>query len=344
MPPGPTQRDQWLAQQLRQLGLSARDRPQALTAEASMRRYWRVPTNRQSVVLMDAPPATENNRAFVAMAGWLRSCGLQAPAILASDLEHGWLLLQDLGDRQLYHALLSADPTARRRHYETALGTLVTLQRASLEAPPAHAPTFDLARLERELGLFEHWFLERLLGIGAPAAYAEVRQALMNNALEQPRVGVYLDYHARNLMLQDDDSLGLVDFQDFCMGPLAYDAVSLIRDCYLRWSAAEQQALLDAYRRAASELDIPGSTDPRLPRWFDLCGIQRHLKVLGIFSRLFLEHGRRDYLADLPRVLAHLDDTLALQPASRPLADWFATTVVPAARIRLQQEGAWPTQ
>ena len=320
----------WIAEILGRLALTAEGRARPLTAEASSRRFARIFTNDGPLIVMDAPPASENNQQYVMLGQWLRRHGLRAPEVYAADLERGFLLIEDFGDVLLGHRLARAGATERRDLYRCAIRTLVRFQRAAADDPPA-MPDYDAARLGRELGLFSHWFVDRLLGLRPPPGVLDTTErALTAAALEQPRGGVYLDYHSRNLLLLTDGELGLVDFQDAHTGPVSYDLVSLLRDCYLRWPEAEVRALRDDYLEAARAADLEGVGDAAaFARGFDLCGIQRHMKALGIFARVYLDGGRDTFLADMPRVMAHLAAVMPAHPETRALGDWLADTAGP---------------
>lgn len=336
-------RETWLAATLGALDRRSRGAPTPLTAEASTRRFWRVPTDAGPLVLMDAPPASERNAEYLQLGRWLRRHGLHAPESHAADLEQGFLLIEDLGDALLAEALTRADPRERRRLYELAIDTLVRFQRAGHDDPPP-APDYDRARLEREFGLFREWFLGRLLEVEPPAGLlSATEEALTQAALGQPLGCVYLDYHARNLLLLEDGTLGLVDFQDLHRGPVCYDPVSLLRDCYLRWPEAEVCALRDHYLATARAAGIRGLEDgAAFARGFDLCGIQRHMKALGIFARVCLERGQSGYLTDMPRVLAHLDAVTPAHPETRELGRWLVAEVAPRLPAALARHGAAP--
>lgn len=336
-------RQQWTTTALQALGRVTTAPPVALTAEASNRRFYRLATTTGTLVLMDAPPATEKNREYAAIADWLQRQGLRAPQIHAQAVEQGFFLLEDLGDQLFADGLQPGAVTANQALDRRAIDTLVRLQQASLKHPPAALPHYDDGRLQRELGLFEQHFLQELLGLELPANWEPARTALIQNNLEQPRVGVYLDYHSRNLLCLPDGDLGLVDFQDLLWGPVSYDLVSLLRDCYFRRDPNTIAAGVDYYLQQAAAHDIPGTADTAaFQRWFDLCGLQRHLKALGIFARLYVEGGRTDYLADLPRVLDYASDVAATHPDLKTLGEWLGETVMPATRQRLIDLIEWP--
>lgn len=324
-------RDAWLNQTLADLGLRKMAEPLALTAEASTRRFMRITTNQGPLVLMDAPPATENNAQFRALSPWLRQHGLHAPIIHSEEASHGFMLLEDLGDEWLGRALTAANPDGRQRLYALAIDTLIRFQRAGQDAPPPGAPAYDHARLTRELSLFHGQFASRLMALEPPReAWQPACDALITTSLVQPRACVYLDYHSRNLLLLEDGSLGLVDFQDIHIGPVCYDLVSLLRDCYLRWPEAEVTTLRTHYLDRARTAGIAGLDDTEgFIRGFDLCGVQRHLKALGIFARVALDRGQFHYFEDMPRVLGHLLEITPRYRETAALGRWLVESVAP---------------
>lgn len=278
--------------------------PVAASADASFRSYWRVWRAGRSAIVMDAPPQHEDVAPFVTIARRLRAAGLEAPEVLAEDRQQGFLLLGDLGPRSFLDAL--AEDTVEAL-YLSAMDALARMQE---HVPCEDLPAYDQARLMAEMDLFPTWFLARHLGqepdAGESALIADTMQTLCRSALEQPTAFVHRDYHSRNLMLLADGRPGILDFQDALRGPLSYDLVSLLKDCYIQWPLARVHGWAEQYRQglvAAGRLAV-GPT--RWRRWFDWMGLQRHLKVLGIFARLNYRDGKPRYLADLPRVLDYV--------------------------------------
>lgn len=307
-----------------------------LTADASFRRFQRIATDAGSRVVMDAPPATERNDAFVAIAAWLEQAGLQAPRVLAADLEQGFLLVTDLGDHTLERALRGAAPARQSRLYARAVDTLVTLQQQAQASTPPFA-SYDRARITLENSLFGTWFVEGLLALDAPLALLGPLFATLTEVhLGAPRAGIHLDWHCRNLLVLPDapgagSGIGIVDFQDARIGPVCYDLVSLLRDCYQPPSEDRVEHGVDHYLQAARAASIAGTADrAAFLRAFDLIGIQRHLKAIGIFARLHLRDGRSHALADLPRTLEHLLAVAPRHPETQPLAAWLKETAAPA--------------
>lgn len=335
----------WLAQTLEARGERQRGSMTPLTADASFRRFERIETDAGRRIVMDAPPATERNDAFIAIARWLEAAGLQAPRVLAADLDHGFLLVTDLGDLTLERALRAATPVQQEHLYVRAIDTLVALQRRAQEMPPPFA-AYDRARLDLENSLFRSWFVEGLLALRAPGDLLETLMAGLTEAhLAAPRAGVHLDWHCRNLLVPEgaghDDAvatLGIVDFQDARIGPVSYDLVSLLRDCYQPPSETRVEQGVDHYLRAARAARIEGvegsaegiADRAAFLRTFDLIGMQRHLKAIGIFARLHLRDGRDHALADIPRTLDHLLAVAPRHALTQPLAAWLQRAVVPA--------------
>jgi aminoglycoside/choline kinase family phosphotransferase len=278
------------------------------SSDASFRRYFRVHTAVGSRIVMDAPPDRESVQRFVQVASVLARAGVHVPEILASDPERGFLLLGDLGEQTYLQALENGQPADPL--YADALDTLLRLQH---RAEPDALPLYDRALLERELGIFREWFLERHLGLRLDDSMVADLQAvnafLVDAALAQPRTVVHRDYHSRNLMVTDPNP-GVLDFQDAVVGPIAYDLVSLLRDCYVAWPAAKVTDWVREYHGRAAAVGLPVGTPSAFARAFDLVGVQRHLKAIGIFARLWHRDGKRGYLGDIPRVLDYVQEVV----------------------------------
>ena len=312
----------WLAALQPSLGL----RPDSLrpaSNDASFRRYFRIdaaPDRGGSLIAMDAPPPMEDCRPFVHAADVLARSGVSVPAVLAADLDRGFLLLEDFGSVTYLSRL---DPAGAPSLYADASRALVALQRAST----ADAfPAYDRTLLMRELRLFPDWYVARHKGVTLTVSEAAVLDAacevLLANVLAQPRVHVHRDFHSRNLMvLPGARNPGILDFQDAVHGPITYDLVSLLRDAYVQW---DEEQVLDwaiRYWERARAAGLPVSTDfAEFYRDFEWMGLQRHLKVLGIFARLHHRDGKDGYLADLPRVLGYVRHVVGRYNAFGPLA------------------------
>jgi N-acetylmuramate 1-kinase len=293
------------------------------SSDASFRSYWRTVDRLPSRIVMDAPPAQEHLGPWLDVAARLQHAGLHAPQVLAQDLEQGFLLLSDLGTQLLLPALDEARVDAL---YGLGLDALQAMQtRIATDG----LPDYDRARLLAEMELLPAWFIERHLGIALDAAQRQVLDdsfaTLADNALAQPQVFVHRDFHSRNLMLDTGDDgtprLGIIDFQDAVRGPLTYDLVSLLRDCYIEWPDARVQAWAEAYRQRARSAGLCEAAPAEFARWFDLMGLQRHIKVLGIFCRLWYRDGKRVYLADLPLVWRYARDVGMRHPETRAVVE-----------------------
>lgn len=302
------------------------------SADASFRRYFRVTCDPDTYIIMDAPPDKEDAAPFLTVARILGAMDLNVPVILARDMDRGFLLLSDLGSRQ-YLDELSEDGAADRL-YADALGALRRMQTADARVSQ-HLPRYNAALLMREMQLLPEWFLHRHLGLTLAAAERSVLDALFGSlveaALSQPAVFVHRDYHSRNLLVTARDNPGILDFQDAVWGPVTYDLASLLKDCYIAWPAARVRDWVLQYREALLEAGFAlGADAAAFVRWFDLIGLQRHIKVLGIFARLFYRDGKAQYLKDLPRVLDYVRITAASYPETRPFAEFVVKRIDPA--------------
>lgn len=309
------------------------------SADASFRRYFRVTHGEQSWIAMDAPPDKEALGPYVQVATILAEVGVNAPRVLARDDAQGFLLNTDLGSRTYLAELESgADPA---RLYGDALDALVRMQ-AGARARAVQLPPYDEALLRREMALFPEWFCAThlaLAGMNEVRGMGAVYDALVQEALRQPRVFVHRDYHSRNLMVGDGarygPNPGILDFQDAVHGPLTYDLVSLLRDCYIAWPLERVHRWVAGYadRARASGLKLPQSMGELL-RWFDFMGVQRHLKAIGIFARLWHRDGKPGYLKDIPRTLSYVIDVSEHYAELAPLRAWIQERVLPAMERR----------
>ncbi len=285
-------------------------RPVPASGDASFRRYFRVEKGTQSFIVMDAPPDREDCRPFVAVAGYLRSMGLNAPRVLVADVEKGFLLLSDLGSVS-YLERLMADRTSASHLYSRALEALATMQQKGRKFQ-GKLPPYNEELLRFELSLFHDWLCERHLGIAFSKedefAWRELCDLLVMRALAQPRVFVHRDYHSRNLMVTPVNAPGILDFQDAVEGPLTYDLVSLLKDCYIRWSAHRVRDWAVGYYDRLEESLKPGLDVATFMTDFELMGVQRHLKAAGIFARLNHRDGKPGYLREVPRTLGYITE------------------------------------
>jgi aminoglycoside/choline kinase family phosphotransferase len=293
-------------------------------------------------IVMDAPPDKEDVAPFISVAQTLAGLGLNVPIILARDVPNGLLLLSDLGSSP-YLDELAAERDVDRL-YDDALGALVTMQTAGGNAARA-LPPYDRALLLREMELMPEWFLGRHLGLAIGEAdrglLNRLFEALMQAALAQPTSFVHRDYHSRNLLLTPQNNPGVIDFQDAVRGPVTYDAVSLLKDCYIAWPAGRVRDWVLSYRerllRAGLDLHADRS---EFIRWFDLMGLQRHIKVLGIFARLYYRDGKSGYLKDLPRVLDYTLAAAAAYPETVEFAAFLEARIRPALQSAQARVGA----
>ena len=313
---------------------SAMERIAPASADASFRRYFRVHRGGATQVAMDAPPDRESLDAWLRVVRILSATGVHVPEVIAVDTEQGFVLMDDLGRQHYLEALgqgADAEPL-----YADAVDALVRMQSGD-PAEAAELPPYDRDLLMRELELFPEWFLGRHLSLspdaGERALIAAAFDFLCDEALAQPVVLVHRDYHSRNLLVRPDGNPGIVDFQDAVRGPATYDLVSLLKDCYVVWPKKRMLGWLDRYREKAAAAGLDAGRDRAdFLRGFDRMGLQRHLKVLGIFARLWHRDGKPGYLGDLPRVL---DYTLEVTAAVPELADFDAylrRAVVPGFR------------
>ena len=293
------------------------------SSDASFRRYFRVwGDDGETRIVMDAPPEQEDCRPFVAIAQALRDLGLNAPEVLAGDLDQGLLLLTDFGSRPY---LAELDDRSVPGLYGDALEALARLQLGGDPGSPL-LPPYDSALLHREMDLFRSWFLGQLLGLELREEEHQTLDhafaRLADNALEQPRVWVHRDYHSRNLMVTAPDNPGVLDFQDAVVGAVTYDLVSLLRDCYIAWPREQVEGWALDHRARLRAGGMTGLDDAaQFLRWFDLMGVQRHLKAIGIFARLNLRDGKPGYLRDIPRTLGYVLDATARYPELAGLRD-----------------------
>ncbi len=330
-----SQIEAWLSQLH---GLPGGDRQlETVSGDASFRRYWRLrlPDGATRIV-MDAPPEREPLGPFMDVAGRLQAAGLRVPEILACEREQGFLLLSDLGDRVYFNELNVANAT---EYYDAAIQALLRMQR---RADSAGLSAFDDRELRRETALFHDWllvaYLEKELDPGRARLWRDTETLLVHSALVQPQVFVHRDYHSRNLLqLPGSPGLpggpGILDFQDAVRGPLSYDLVSLLKDCYLEWPEERVHGwaldYLGQVRQAGPE---PGMDTEEFLLRFDLMGAQRHLKAAGIFCRLWLRDGKPHYLDALPRTLGYIVKLKERRPALGDFAEWLETEVLPALK------------
>jgi hypothetical protein len=321
-----------------------------VAGDASFRRYFRVWRSAdwqaaqgmekaqagQPFIVMDAPPAHEDCQPFVTLAQHWRSQGVKVPAIVQQDLAQGLLLMEDFGDRLLLGQLNTANAD---QLYGNTLAELLRIQQLP-DNPDCPLAAYSDDLLDREMALFRDWLLQRQLGLELNDSDLAMLNAtftlLRKSASAQPRVPVHRDYHSRNLLVTgSDDRPGVIDFQDAVVGPVTYDLVSLLKDCYVQWPHERVDNWMESYRQSSLNAGLHSADAATFRQWFELMGMQRHLKAAGIFARLALRDGKPDYLNDIPRTLGYLCSASAHQPALRTFHDWLLNTVIPAVEANL---------
>ncbi|WGL15843.1 phosphotransferase [Microbulbifer bruguierae] len=308
--------------------LESRLHLQPLSGDAGFRRYFRTDTS-PSLIAVDSPPQKTNVNRFVALADYLRRNGIHTPLVIAADIERGYMLLEDLGDTQLLREL-NADSVAGL--YAEVMNELLCLQQ--INRAEGLFPPYSRELLHMEMSLLPEWLIGKLLGRELDESEHQLLERtfalLLDSAAAQPQVLVHRDYHSRNLMIRDGERPGVVDFQDAVWGPVAYDVVSLLRDCYIRWPQEQVENWALAYASLAMDAGVvPEVTPETFLRWFDWMGLQRHFKVLGLFPRLCLRDGKRGYLPDLPLVIRYTLEVCDKYLELQPFADWFRQEILP---------------
>ncbi|NRA61222.1 MAG: phosphotransferase [Psychrobium sp.] len=304
-----------------------------VSADASFRRYFRYQDLHTSYILVDAPSSTEKNPQFIAYASHYAAQGIDVPRVLFSDIERGFLCLTDLGDQTLLPLLKT-----QRHWYALAVKQLPLIAAVQPMSPIIY---YDEAFFSQELALFKQWFCNNLLALDICAEtekqLEECMQWIITTVMHQPQVTVHRDFHARNIMVRDNKSLAIIDFQDTVVGPITYDAVSLLKDCYFKLPADQRQTLMEqSYQQfiASKIIDCPLDT---YKMWFDIMGLQRHLKVCGIFSRLSLRDHKANYLNDLPLVVHYILDVCQEHESLAPLLALFELDIMPILSQRIEQ-------
>lgn len=301
-----------------------------ICGDASFRRYFRVYHQGQSYILADSPIELVPIVPFIAIAKAYETAGLLVPHIIHVCHEQGFVLQTDLGEQQLLSCLTLDSVTG---HYQRALDLLPRVA-SVIETQVSPLPVFDEAFLRRELGIFSEWLLETHLELSLSAEEQQLLDAafdyLTASALTQPKVGMHRDFHSRNLIISGDE-LGVIDFQDAVIGPVTYDAVSLLRDCYIKWPQSLITPLMAYHYQACLDNKLfTAEVDFNCYRkWFDLMGMQRHIKAAGIFARLKHRDNKPGYMADIPLTLTYLVDIGSQYPELRAFSQWIATNILP---------------
>ena len=320
--------DEWLSRELHLQQV----RIAVASSDASFRRYFRVWSGAATYIVMDAPPEKEDVRPYLKVTRLLEELGVHVPHVHEADVQRGLLLLEDLGTIPYLQRLERGGDNERL--YADALAALANIQLRGVAAA-TQLPPYGRSELARELALMPEWFLGRHLALTLSAPESELLTAafefLIAEGLAQPQVLVHRDYHARNLMVVPERNPGIIDFQDALWGPVGYDLVSLLKDCYIAWPRARVEAWVRTYRARLLEHGGPaGASDAEFLRWFDLIGVQRHIKVLGIFCRLWYRDGKPGYLPDLPLTLSYVHEACTLYAELAPLGRFLAERVAPA--------------
>ena len=273
------------------------------SADASFRKYYRIRSNEESLLLMDASLEKESLHPFLDVTQRLRQVGVQAPKVFEKSLENGYLIIEDFGDS---HYLQNLNEYTFKELYSKAIDEIVKMQEADVK----ELPLYDKAFLRFEMDLMREWYLEKKL----KKSLNEKQESILNNALEaivsvvlsQPQsYFVHRDFHSRNIMLEKNGEIGVIDYQDAMSGAITYDLVSLLKDCYIEFEREEIEKLALAFKKRKF-IDV---SDTLFLKWFDFMGMQRHIKVLGVFSRLHLRDGKDGYLKDIPLTLKYLLET-----------------------------------
>lgn len=333
----------WLT---RDLGLHP-ERIEPASSDASFRRYFRAFAGGRTFVVMDAPPDKEDVRPYLKVTRLLQLTGVHVPHVHESDVARGLLLLEDLGGTHYLSRLNAGDDPDRL--YGDAFAALADIQVRGQEGARELAP-YDREPLARELALMPEWFCKSHLQLSLSASQLQIIAAafefLIREALAQPSVFVHRDYHSRNLMVIADRNPGVLDFQDALRGPVGYDLVSLLKDCYISWPRERVEGWVFQYREMLQSRGGPAGGEAReFLRWFDLIGVQRHIKVLGIFARLWYRDGKPGYLRDLPLTLDYVRDTCKRYVELADLAELIEARIVPElprANARVAEQARRP--
>jgi len=326
--------NQWAKHCLRDRGIPISDnlKLEIVSDDASFRRYFRIGSI-PSYIFVDAPPGKEDCKKFVELAKLIAGSGLNAPRIFASDFKLGFLMISDFGNTLYLDRINKGSKEEIRKLYGESLTALLSLQQIK-----CNLPFFSQDLLLEEMNLFPTWFLQRELKISnyEESGFKEVSELMLVNAEEQPQVFVHRDYHCRNLMVTRENNPGIIDFQDAVIGPVTYDLVSLLKDCYHRFSFEQISIWVEMYRErliSTGFLDRTMSKEKFL-RWFELMGFQRHLKCAGIFSRLHLRDSKERYLRDIPLVISYMLEVQERYHELQKFCGWIEEEVMPKLKAR----------
>jgi aminoglycoside/choline kinase family phosphotransferase len=327
-----TQFEDWCLECARALGVKGDITLDSVSGDASFRSYFRFGDASKSYVAVNSPPDKEKNIEFVTLAKLMGDGGVKVPAVIYFDEAMGFMLLDDFGDTLLLPKLTATTADA---HYQQVIKSLLDIQ----QLEHSYGDNFQLANYDTkllidEMNLFKQWFVGEMLGYALSeqelVLIDQVFERLVSSAQQQPQVFVHRDFHARNLMVLDGNEIGVIDFQDAVIGPITYDLVSLYKDCYICWPRYKVQQWVEEYRQlAVDQLNLPVASSDSFLKQFDLMGLQRHLKVLGIFARLSLRDGKTGYLKDLPLVLAYVRETCQQYSEFAAFDEWFEASLQP---------------
>jgi aminoglycoside/choline kinase family phosphotransferase len=305
---------------------------QLASSDASFRRYFRATHPQGSYIIMDAPPDKEDTEPFIKIAKLLKHSNVNVPSIYYKNLQQGFLVLDDFGSKCLLDVLTVNNADL---FYENALNELFKLQ-VNTCIKDANLPNYDNALLTEELLLFYDWFTQRLIGQTIPKNIQQnLNKILIDSALEQPQVCVHRDYHSRNLMVLNSKIIGVIDFQDAVIGAITYDLVSLLRDCYISWPQSRLETWLSNYYQRLFDRKMLNVSFATFKRWFDLMGLQRQMKAIGIFSRLHLRDNKSSYLADIPRTMTYIEQTCQNYSELDEFYHWLKLQILPLYQQKL---------
>ncbi len=327
---------QWISQQLGTHEFQFN----ALPGDASFRAYFRIRQGANSYIAMLAPPSKERTDDFVRIACAWHEQGVLVPEILAWEKAQGFVLLTDFGDALLLDNL---NPQNVENYYRTAMHALVDLQKTCPKA--IHLPPYDAQYAMLELSYFQDWFVHQLLGISFSAeestAWADAAEFIIQQFCAIPQATVHRDYHSRNLMVVGQSKLGIIDFQDAMVGPITYDLVSLLKDCYITWPHNDINRWVSYfYEKLQEQQQLAQNISlAQFNQWFDIVGLQRHLKVLGIFSRLKLRDNKAHYLQHLPRIMQYILNVTTKYAVLGGFHQFMVNTVLPKMEAALLQQG-----
>ncbi len=287
------------------------------SADASFRKYYRLTKGDESVLLMDSSLEKESLSPFIDVTQRLLHVGVNAPEILEKNLDDGFLIIKDFGNT---HYLNVLDEKNFKTLYSKAIECILEMQKADATA----LPIYDKEFLHVEMNLMRDWYLQKRLNLTLSDSQEELIKTTLNSisdvVLEQPQgLFVHRDFHSRNIMLTDDGTIGVIDYQDAMCGAVTYDLVSLLKDCYIEYPSEDIQRLALEFRDKAN-LHVDDET---FIKWFDFMGLQRHIKVLGIFSRLYLRDGKDGYLKDIPLTLKYVIETASRYDETKELAEFL---------------------